>query len=75
MEYVELWHHEKTKNNSNFNPNQARPRLYELKNEICPLKSLKLYLSKLSADCEDFFCQPKVNVDTKKIVNGIQNGL
>ena len=65
-EYVEFRHHEKTKNNPNFNPNQARPRMYELKNEICPLKSLKLYLSKLSIGCEDFFCQPKVKVDTEK---------
>ena len=50
MEYAEFRFHEKTKNNSYYNPNQARPRLYKLRNEICPIKSLKLYLSKISAD-------------------------
>ena len=69
LEYVEFRHHEKTKNHPNFNPNQARPRLYELKNEICPIKSLKLYLSKLSDESDDFFCQPKLNVDTEKDVH------
>ena len=68
-EYVQLCFNEKQKNNTGTKPNRNYGRMNAQSNDPnCPVKSYKLYLSKLSPKCDAFFQQPLNNVTTEKEV-------
>ena len=70
-EYVQLCFNEKQKNNTGAKPdgNRKEGRMYAQSNDPnCPVKSYKLYVSKLSPKCDAFFQQPLNNVTTEKQV-------
>ena len=52
LEYFELSYNEKNKNHQNIETPQSKPRMYATGLDTCPVKSLKLYLSKLNTDSE-----------------------
>ena len=52
-------YNERTKNHQNSEQHESRPRMYATGKETCPIKSLKLYISKLNEDCEELYAQPK----------------
>ena len=54
-EFAEINYHEFTKNLKEEEKELNKPRIYETKTNMCPLASLKLYMSKLNCDCDRFF--------------------
>ena len=60
-QYCELNYNEHTKNHQSIEDQQSKPRMYENNKITCPLRSLKLYISKLHPDCEFLFVKPKVS--------------
>ena len=53
-EYCEMEYNEKTKKHQSVENDQTKPRIYGNDEITCPIKSLKLYLSKLEPNCDTF---------------------
>ena len=66
VEFCEMAYNESTKNHQGDNlkdiDSGINPRMYANESESCPIKSLKLYLSKLSPDSSYLFQQAKRSV-------------
>lgn len=63
-EYVIQSYHEKEKNHKGYEAKkhfEKSPVMYSTGSPLCPVYSLKLYLSKLHPDCKDFFQLPNRN--------------
>ena len=63
LEFAEMTYHEKTKNHRTVDGQQGKPRIYATGLESCPLRSLKIYLSRLDKDTSDFFVKQKCSKD------------
>ena len=58
IEFVELSFNEKIKNHQVMDEPHAKPRMYdETGTDTCPLKSLKLYISKLNPNFGNLYAQ------------------
>jgi len=59
LQYCEMKSNEKTKKHQTIIGPQSKPRMIETKTENCPIKTLKLYISKLDPEQDTFYCKPK----------------
>ena len=59
LEYCELSHNETQNHQNVYEGPQTRPRMYEMpEDDLCPIKSMKLYLSKLDPASDLFYTYP-----------------
>ena len=56
-EYAELKVNESTKNHQTHDEHTQKQRMYATYQVNCPVKTLKLYLSKLNKDANSFYCK------------------
>ena len=65
-EYTELQINESTKNHQTVDQHIQKQRMYATGQLNCPVKSLKLYLSKLNVNAKNFYCKEITNKSFSK---------